>query len=164
MKVIQFSSFGPAPEVVECVEMPNLAKAEGDNVTVEMLAMPINPADILTIEGEYGVKPPLPYIPGAEGVGRVVETGDAVKNVAVGDLVMPMGRGSWREQVQCPEAQVVALPQDMDIEQAAMIKVNPATAEVMLSLVPLQLATGLLRMPEIPPSGGLSLCWQSEKA
>ena len=138
MKTINFTEFGPAIDVTECIETPAPAKPTGNKVTVEMLAMTINPADILTIEGEYGVKPPLPSCPGAEGVGRVIAIGEGVQRVAVGDLVLPIAGGAWCEQLQCSEKLLIPIPADTDIDQAAMIKANPATAEAMLALVDLQ--------------------------
>ncbi len=43
-----------------------------------MLQAPINPSDINTIEGKYPIKPPLPAVPGNEGVGVVREVGSEV--------------------------------------------------------------------------------------
>ncbi|WP_426592188.1 alcohol dehydrogenase AdhP [Cellulomonas sp. McL0617] len=43
--------------------------------------------DVHAAHGDWPVRPTLPFIPGHEGVGRVVEIGDAVTRVAVGDLV-----------------------------------------------------------------------------
>jgi NADPH:quinone reductase-like Zn-dependent oxidoreductase len=139
VKVAQFDNFGPASEVIKIVDMPDLPDPDGDQIIVEMLVMSINPADILTIEGEYGIKPKLPNTPGAEGVGRVVRIGPAVEKLKIGDLVLPLGGGAWREKMLCRESTVISIPSNIDIDQAAMIKANPATAEVMLtSLVPLE--------------------------
>ena len=44
-----------------------------------MLQAPINPSDINTIEGKYPIKPPLPAVPGNEGVGVVREIGSEVR-------------------------------------------------------------------------------------
>lgn len=133
VKIAQFRNFGPATEAIELVERPDLPHPDGDQLLVKMLVMSINPADILTIEGDYGIKPKLPNIPGAEGVGRIIEIGQTVKHLAVGDLVLPLGGGAWRENMMCRENTVIPLPEGIDIDQAAMIKANPATAEVMLT-------------------------------
>ncbi|MFU8864753.1 MAG: zinc-dependent alcohol dehydrogenase family protein [Rhodobacterales bacterium] len=100
-------------------------------VTVDMLVLTINPADILMLEGRYGVRPPAPFIPGSEGVGRVSAVGADVA-LRVGDIVMPMPGNAWVEQITLPARQVVALPATVDLDQAAMLKANPATALVML--------------------------------
>lgn len=100
-------------------------------VTVDMLVLTINPADILMLEGRYGVRPPAPFVPGSEGVGRISAVGADVA-LRVGDIVMPMPGNAWIEQITLPARQVVALPATVDLDQAAMLKANPATALAML--------------------------------
>lgn len=60
----------------------------------------MNPADINTIQGKYPSRPPLPAVPGNEGVGEVVAVGSNVQNLHVGDKVVPNGPnfGIWRTQ------------------------------------------------------------------
>lgn len=107
-------------------------------VTVQMLAMSINPADLLMLEGRYGVRLDPPFVPGAEGVGRVIATGPDAP-LPVGRLVVPMPTGAWVSHKTLKARQVVALPDGVDVAQAAMLKANPATALAMLSdVVPLQ--------------------------
>lgn len=61
-----------------------------------MIVAPINPADINTIQGVYPVKPPLPGVPGSEGMGEVVSVGSAVQNLVPGDRVIANGIiGTW---------------------------------------------------------------------
>jgi len=107
-------------------------------VTVDMLIVTINPADLLMLEGRYGVRPPAPFIPGSEGVGRISAVGPDV-TLKVGDIVMPMPGNTWAEQITIPARHVVPLAVDVDLEQAAMLKANPATALVMLEdIIPMQ--------------------------
>lgn len=107
-------------------------------VTVEMLIATINPADLLMLEGRYGVRPPAPFIPGSEGVGRISAVGEGV-TLKVGDIVMPMPGNTWTEQITLSARHVVPLAADVDLEQAAMLKANPATALVMLEdIIPMQ--------------------------
>lgn len=47
----------------------------------ETVQAPINPADINQIQGTYGIRPPLPAIPGNEGVGTVREVGPDVSSL-----------------------------------------------------------------------------------
>jgi len=61
-------------------------------VTFEVLAFPINPADVMFCRGAYRIKPPLPATPGAECVGRVLAIGEGVSYVAPGDLVINLQR------------------------------------------------------------------------
>lgn len=67
---------------------------------MRMLAAPVNPADINTIQGVYAVKPQLPSIPGNEGVGEVMEVREGEKDTMLqpGDHVIPRSSamGTWR--------------------------------------------------------------------
>ena len=66
---------------------------------MKMLAATVNPADINTIQGVYAVKPPLPSIPGNEGVGEVLDVGSKVcPSIKPGDRVIPRlnAWGTWR--------------------------------------------------------------------
>ena len=137
MHVIEFDRFGDPSTVARVAERPD-PQAEPGKVLVRMAAMPINPADLLSIEGRYGVRPDLPAIPGFEGAGRVEAVGDGVEGFAEGDVVVPFGGNCWREKMTARPAALMKLPANTDIEQAAMLKANPATAEAMLTLVDLQ--------------------------
>lgn len=67
---------------------------------VKWLYAPVNPADINTIQGKYPSKPPLPAVPGNEGVGEIEAVGSNVKELCVGDKVVPNGanKGTWRSR------------------------------------------------------------------
>lgn len=97
-------------------------------VAVAMLAAPINPADINVIEGKYGDLPELPATIGNEGVGRIAALGPHVDGLHVGQLVLPMAFGTWTQRMIAPANAVVPLPDSLDVHQAAMLTVNPATA------------------------------------
>ena len=119
-------------------ELPDPPAPGPREVALEMLAMCINPADLLTLEGRYGVKPEPPFIPGAEGVARITAVGAEVQGLAPGDVVIPFGGSCWRERMTVKASAVVKLPAGVDLDQPAMLKANPATALGMLSdIVPL---------------------------
>jgi len=100
---------------------------EPGEVLVRVLAAPINPADINTINGTYGVQPALPAVPGIEGCG-VVEASDAA-SFQPGDLVVFLCRASsWTTHTTVPGASLFKLPPGLNPIQAAMLKTNPATA------------------------------------
>ena len=82
-------------------------------MTVKWLLSPVNPADINTIQGKYPSKPPLPAVPGNEGVGEIVAIGDKVQNVKVGDKVLPNGLnfGIWRTLANYPSSGVMPVSQ-----------------------------------------------------
>jgi len=64
-------------------------------VLLKMKAASLNYRDWLTVTGQYNPRQPLPLIPCSDGVGEVVQTGDGVERVAVGDRVMPIFAQRW---------------------------------------------------------------------
>lgn len=125
--------FGQAASVVECVERDPLPCGEGQ-LRVRMLASPINPADTNWIEGTYGTRPPLPEVPGTEGVAEVIESRAA--DFAVGDWVIFLDYAhGWQESRVVAAADVLRVPKDLNVLDLAMLKVNPATAWLMLERV-----------------------------
>ena len=128
MRQLQIETTGPPAAVVQLIETPGPSLIPG-HVRLRMLFAPVNPADLNYIEGNYGKKPVLPAVPGIEGVGRIIETGGEVEGFRVGQLAIPLsGIGSWTEERVLPAAEVFVLPDGIDPRQAAMLRVNPATA------------------------------------
>ena len=129
-----YQARGPVPQdLIEAVpfEKPEL---QAGQVLLEMLAAPINPSDVLTLTGQYGILPPLPAIGGNEGVARVVEHGPEVNNPPIGQTVLlPVGIGSWASHMVADASGLVVLPNEVDPVQLSMITVNPPTASLMLS-------------------------------
>lgn len=133
MRVAQVSRFGKPEEVIEVVEQPAPDAPGAGEVLVQTEFFPINPADVLNLEGRYGATPPqLPMIPGAEGVGRVTKVGAGVAHLKPGDRVLLPGPGAWRECALGKAAGMFALPAGVDPKQLAMLRVNPPTAYLLL--------------------------------
>ncbi len=130
MRVVEAG--GGGIEDLKVVERPDPPAPKAGQVAVDMLAMSINPADLLLMEGRYGVLPEPPFTPGAEGVARVTAVGEGVSGLSAGDLVIPLAGPAWVERMTVPAAGVIRLPADVDLDQAAMLKANPATALAML--------------------------------
>ncbi len=133
MNAVVFDRTGPPAEVLELRETPAAQPRRGE-VLVRMLASPINPSDLMYVEGRYGLKPTFPATPGFEGVGVVEASGGGVlgwlrkgKRVAVvNDRV-----GNWAEYTVTKARQVIPVPDDLPDDQAATFFVNPATAVAM---------------------------------
>ena len=130
----EYDHRGPVPEeVIRAVEF-ELPPLGASQALVEVVAAPINPADLLTLTGEYGQLPPLPALGGREGVGRVAELGPGVRSPAVGSLVLlPLGAGSWATLVVTDAARLAQLPEEADPQQLSMMTINPPTAALLLS-------------------------------
>ena len=133
MQKIQFDRFGPASEVLQCVEAPPPPPPGPGEVEIDMIYMPLNPSDIMMTAGIYGGTPPLlPCDMGREGVGRVVAIGPAVSGFGVGDLVVPITAPTWQSKIVRPVEALIPLPPGIDLQQAAMLRSGPATAALML--------------------------------
>ncbi|MGY6554279.1 MAG: zinc-dependent alcohol dehydrogenase family protein [Wenzhouxiangella sp.] len=136
MKCIQaqYTERGPDPvALIEAVER-ELSPPQAGEVMVEVLASPINPSDLLTLSGVYGVLPELPAVAGNEGVGRVAALGPEVDTLKPGQLVLlPLGCGTWASHLVARATDLVPLPSGADPQQLAMLAINPPTAALLLS-------------------------------
>src|SRR5687767_2421982 len=99
LKAVVFDRHGDPGQVLQVRDVPP-AEPKFRQVRVRMLAAPINPSDLLTIEGRYGKLPSLPATPGFEGVGVVEASGGGIlgalrkgKRVAV----INSNGGTWAE-------------------------------------------------------------------
>ncbi|QCI64470.1 zinc-dependent alcohol dehydrogenase family protein [Phreatobacter stygius] len=147
MKAVVIEGFGDPAATIQLKDLPDPPPPAPGEVTVEMLVLNINPSDLLQIQGLYGVsKPPLPFIPGGEAVGRVAAVGEGVQGLEVGDIVSPMILNCWVERVNIKAHLAMKLPDNIDLKQASMIKGNPATAEALLAdQVPLKAGDWLMQ-------------------
>src|SRR5258706_433067 len=100
MKQVLIEKYGPPWEVARCAEVADVGAPAADEVVFDVLAFPINPADMWFCKGSYRLKPPLPATPGAECVGRVTAVGAAVKHVEAGDLVINLQPENWAQRPQ----------------------------------------------------------------
>src|SRR5215470_6277466 len=133
MKQVLIEKYGTPWEVARCAEVPDVGAPSADEVVFDVLAFPINPADMWFCRGSYRLKPPLPATPGAECVGRVTAAGANVKHVKPGDLVINLQRENWAEKRKVKGDDAIPLPAGIDLRQAAMVRINPPTAQLMLS-------------------------------
>jgi trans-2-enoyl-CoA reductase len=124
----RFHTTGPAHEVIALETLENKELKEGE-VRLRMRFAPINPADLNLISGTYGTKPQLPAVPGMEGCGIIDAVGPGAESLPLGRLAMPLRpSGCWAESIVLPARDILCLPESLDPQQAAMLRVNPATA------------------------------------
>jgi len=132
MKIVPYAMRGNPVDVVKVLDVDAPVAGPGE-VVLDVQASPINPSDVLTITGDYGILPPLPAYCGNEGVGLVVALGEGVDDVVVGQQVfLPIGAGTWRQQITAKAAELVPVPPGTDPLQMAMLAINPPTAYLML--------------------------------
>jgi len=132
VRAIQITQFGRPEDVVRVVDLgePPAPGPREVKVTVEL--SPLNKHDLLLAGGAF-LQPPLPLVLGNEGVARIVEVGQDVDTVAVGDLVVvPLFAGAWRERLLLPAEGLFPLPEG-NVEQFSMLGSNPPTAGLILS-------------------------------
>ncbi|XP_061401882.1 enoyl-[acyl-carrier-protein] reductase, mitochondrial [Musca vetustissima] len=132
-KSLKYSEYGEPGDVLKLVE-EKIDSPKNKQVLVKILAAPINPADINTIQGKYPVKPKFPATAGNECVAEVIEVGDAVQKLQKGQHVVPFvtGIGTWTTHALYTEDQLMPISNDIGLAEAATITVNPCTAYRML--------------------------------
>lgn len=111
----------PSELRVRDVEPPELGAG---SVAVEVRAAGCNFFDILMCQGRYQMKPPLPFIPGAEAAGVIAEVAPDVKGIAPGDRVLlstPLG--AFAERVVAPARAVWKMPANMSFEEGAALPI-----------------------------------------
>jgi NADPH:quinone reductase-like Zn-dependent oxidoreductase len=136
MPALQLTGFGEPAEVVALVCQPALV-AGRDHVVVALEAATVHPSDIHLIRGFYGVRPQLPAALGAEGVGKVVDVGPGADQALLGHRVAILPtyeQGTWADHAVVATRNIVAVSDDGDPQQLAMIGVNPITALLLLRL------------------------------
>jgi trans-2-enoyl-CoA reductase len=139
MKQAILERYGKPEESVRCAETPDVGAPAAGEVVFDVLAFPINPADISMCRGGYRLRPTLPATPGAECLGRVTAVGAGVTHVSVGDLVINLQRENWAQRRRVKGDDVIPVPPTIDVLQGAMLRINPPTALLLLiDIVPLK--------------------------
>jgi NADPH2:quinone reductase len=117
---------GP-PESLRLESFASRPLAPGE-VRVALRAAGINFPDILMAAGEYQLKPELPFTPGMEAAGNVVDVGD-VRGVAVGDrVIVRMRHGAYADEAVVTRSQLTPLPSNFDYAEGATFLAAHGTA------------------------------------
>src|SRR6185295_9424840 len=133
MKQVLLERYGAPAEAVRCVDVPDVGAPAAGEVVFDVLAFPINPADLSMCRGTYRLRPALPAGIGAECVGRVAAVGAGVTHVRPGDRVINLQRDNWTQRRRVKGDDVIPVPAGLDDHQAAMLRINPPTALLLLS-------------------------------
>lgn len=131
MKALLFERFG-GPEVLQFRQLPDPAVPPGQ-VRLAMRAIGVNFADLHRRRGNYFLPSQPPYINGYEGAGIVVEVGEGVDDVAIGDRVgfadCPFANAT---RVNVPIEKAIPLPEDIGFAEAAAILLQGLTAQYLV--------------------------------
>jgi NADPH2:quinone reductase len=130
MKAVQFSKYG-GPEVLEFVELEKPIP-EGHEVVIEVKAIGVNYADTARREGKYVVPTPLPFVPGAEVAGIVVEVGPDVTSVEIGTKVVTLlgtkKATGYAEYTIADERGLIPLPEGVGFNEAVALPLQGLSA------------------------------------
>jgi NADPH2:quinone reductase len=106
-------------------------RAEPGQLVIDVKAIGCNFFDILITEGKYQVRPELPFSPGAEVAGTVLEVGPGVEGFSVGDRVSALLEfGGFASIVTAPQERVFHMSAQMSFEQAAALGLVYQTSHV----------------------------------
>ncbi|HHP7241387.1 MAG TPA: zinc-binding alcohol dehydrogenase family protein [Cyclobacteriaceae bacterium] len=103
------------------------------HVRIKIKYIGLNYAEILARRGQYGWAPKKPFIPGMEGMGEIMETGNGVEALEVGSKVIFGAQyGSYAEEIVVPQHLAFPVISTMTDEENAAFLVNFITAWVSL--------------------------------
>lgn len=128
MRAVRVSQFG-SPSVLS-IERMALPIPQANQVLIRIGAAGVNPVDTYIRSGNHSIKPVLPYTPGKDGAGKVIEVGESVSRVKPGDRVFIFGSvsGTYAEAAICEEESVYVLPSFLTYEQGACLGIPYGTA------------------------------------
>src|SRR5215467_3147208 len=133
MKALRVHELGEPEQVMqlEDVEPPEPRPGE---VRLRVHAAALNFPDVLMCRGEYQVKPPFPFTPGAEVAGEVDALGDGVDGVAVGERVLAIpNQGGFAEYTTATaHGGVFPIPDVMPFDAASALHVVYQTGHLAL--------------------------------
>lgn len=127
MRAVVCQQFAPLDQlVVEERPSPDLFPS---CVRIAVSACGVNFVDALFVQGKYQIKPPVPFVPGMEVVGRVVEVAPDVTDIAIGTRVFAnVGLGGFSDEVVVAAKRVMVLPDRLSDGQAATFMQSYLTA------------------------------------
>ena len=127
MRMVVCRELGP-PERMRLEEFPAKPLGAGQ-VRVAIRAAGINFPDILMAAGQYQLKPDLPFTPGVEAAGDVVEVDGEAKGVSIGDgVIVRMRHGAYTDEAVVTPSQLMRLPSNFDYAEGATFLAAYGTA------------------------------------
>ena len=125
VRAIQVTRPG-GPDVLEPVTLEPPVASPG-HVVVRVEAAGVNYIDTYQRSGMYPV--PMPFVPGREGAGEIVEVGEGVEDFVVGEgVAWATTPGSYAEYVSVPTTELFEVPEDVELDMAAATLMQGLTA------------------------------------
>src|SRR3981189_1289742 len=126
-KAVVCRELGP-PESLRLETFGSVPLAQGQ-VRVAIQAAGINFPDILMAAGQYQLKPPLPFTPGVEAAGDVIEVDGAARGLAIGDkVIVKLRHGAYADEAVVTPSQLMPLPSTFDYAEGATFLAAHGTA------------------------------------
>lgn len=126
MRALVCKEFAPL-ERLAVEDVPTPVAGPGQ-VLVRIEAASVNYPDGLMVQGKYQVRPPLPFIPGAELAGTIDALGEGVTQFKVGTRVVAFsGRGAFAEKIAVPASVAIPLEDGIDSKIAAAVPLTYGT-------------------------------------
>lgn len=133
MQAIVCERHGAPEQVISLRAMPAPAAPGEGQVCIAVHHATVSHATGLLIEGRYQKTPPLPFIPGTEGVGTVLQCGPGVDHLAAGDTVaFVCDWGAYGERIVADAATVYRVPPGLDPLKALALPISYGTAHAAL--------------------------------
>ena len=131
MRRVVYTKVG-GPDSIAIIEEEDPRAGKGE-VRVRVHRAGINFADLMMRQGLYGATPDFPFTPGYESSGEIIEVGEGVEGLAVGQRVLAMtGFGGYSEQVVIDARRAIPIADSMSYNAAASLGVTYGTAYHML--------------------------------
>lgn len=138
MRSVGHDTFGAPEQVLTTREVPT-PEAGAGQVLVRTVLSPIHNHDLVTVTGNYGVRPELPAVGGTEAVGVVEAVGAGVDDALVGRRVSVAGTpGTWAEHFVADASALVPVPDAMTDEAAAQLIAMPFSAISLVEFLDVQ--------------------------
>ena len=132
MRAIRVNEFG-GPDAAKLADL-EAPRAGPDEVRIRVRAAGVNFADTLMVRGKYQATPPLPFTPGMEVAGDVVEAGANIKWFKPGDrAIAVLNHGGFAEEVLAHGSRIMQMPDGMSYEAAAASPIVYGTSHVGLT-------------------------------
>lgn len=127
MRAVQFTEYGQ-PDVLKVIELER-PKPGPTQVLIEVKLAGVNYADTARREGQYVVPTPLPYIPGSEIAGVVIEAGEEVTNVNIGEQIVALiESGGYAEYVVIEAKEIMRIKEGQDLREAVSLPLQGLSA------------------------------------
>jgi NADPH:quinone reductase len=137
VRAVQISELS-GPEAIQVVDVeepePSHMLTPGEGVLIDVKAAGVSFPDVLQTRGLYQLKPELPFVPGSEVAGTVIQA-PAESGFQPGNRVMAFSvLGGMAERAVAPAYLTFALPDQLDFAQGASVILNYHTVYFALKL------------------------------